>query len=169
MGVESSCGSWLLLLHADSRLPERWQQAVARAIDSHWPKQIDAAWYFDLRIAGAAPGLRLVEAGVALRSRWRQLPYGDQGLLLPRSLLQRAGGLLPLPLMEDLELALRLRRHCRLRPLGAQLRVDGRRWQQLGVWQTALRNAQLRRAWRRGSSAEELASHYYEASDTSRC
>lgn len=169
LGIESSCGSWLLLLHADSRLPERWQQAVARAIDSHGPKQIDAAWYFDLRIAGAAPGLRLVEAGVALRSRWRQLPYGDQGLLLPRSLLQRAGGLLPLPLMEDLELTLRLRRHCRLRPLGAQLRVDGRRWQQLGVWQTALRNAQLRRAWRRGSSAEELASHYYEASDTSRC
>ena len=68
-----------------------------------------------------------------------------------------------------LQLALRLRRHCRLRPLGAQLRVDGRRWQKLGVWQTALRNAQLRRAWRRGSSAEELASHYYEASDTSRC
>ena len=169
LGVESSGGSWLLLLHADARLPERWQQAVARAIDRDGPKQIAAAWYFDLRIAGAGPGLRLVEAGVALRSRWRQLPYGDQGLLLPRSLLQLAGGLLPLPLMEDLELALRLRRHCRLRPLGAQLRVDGRRWQQLGVWQTALSNAQLRRAWRRGGSAEELASRYYETDDMSRC
>ena len=66
------------------------------------------------------------------------------------------------------ELALRLRRHCRLRPLGAQLRVEGRRWQQLGVWQTALSNAQLRRAWRRGGSAEELASRYYQTGDMSR-
>ena len=103
-----------------------------------------------------------MEAGVALRSRWRQLPYGDQGLLLPRSLLHRAGGLLPLPLMEDLELVLRLRRHCQLRPLGAQLRVDGRRWQQLGVWQTALSNARLRREWRLGGNPQELANRYYQ-------
>lgn len=167
LGVESSGGPWLLLLHADARLPVRWQQAVAGAIERSG-QQKNAAWYFDLKIAGPGFGLRLVEAGVALRSRWRQLPYGDQGLLLPRSLLQRAGGLLPLPLMEDLELALRLRRHCRLRPLGVQLRVDGRRWQQLGVWQTALSNARLRRAWRRGGSAEELASRYYMASERSR-
>ena len=31
LGIESSCGSWLLLLHADSRLPERWQQEIGRA------------------------------------------------------------------------------------------------------------------------------------------
>ncbi|MDA0717531.1 MAG: TIGR04283 family arsenosugar biosynthesis glycosyltransferase [Cyanobacteria bacterium] len=167
LGVENSSGYWLLLLHADARLPERWQQSVSGAINRAGPKQIDAAWYFDLAIAGFGAGLRIVEKGVALRSRWRQLPYGDQGLLLPRSLLQRAGGMRPLPLMEDLELAVRLRRHCQLRPLGAQLRVDGRRWQQLGVWQTALSNARLRRAWRRGGSAEELASSYYAGVDKS--
>ena len=161
LGIASSRSSWLLLLHADARLPDRWQQAVAKAIDRSGQKD-DAAWYFDLAIAAPNPALRIVEAGVALRSRWRQLPYGDQGLLLPRSLLQRAGGLLPLPLMEDLELVLRLRRHCQLRPLGAQLRVDGRRWQQLGVWQTALSNARLRRDWRLGGNPQELANRYYQ-------
>ena len=164
LGIASSRSSWLLLLHADARLPDRWQQAVAKAIDSSGQKD-DAAWYFDLAIAAPNPALRIVEAGVALRSRWRQLPYGDQGLLLPRSLLQRAGGLLPLPLMEDLELVLRLRRHCQLRPLGAQLRVDGRRWQQLGVWQTALSNARLRRDWRLGGNPQELANRYYQVGD----
>ena len=164
LGIASSRSSWLLLLHADARLPDRWQQAVAKAIDRSGQKD-DAAWYFDLAIAAPNPALRIVEAGVALRSSWRQLPYGDQGLLLPRSLLQRAGGLLPLPLMEDLELVLRLRRHCQMRPLGAQLRVDGRRWQQLGVWQTALSNARLRRDWRLGGNPQELANRYYQVGD----
>jgi hypothetical protein len=63
--------------------------------------------------------------------------------------------------MEDLDLVLRLRRHTRLLPLQARLRVDGRRWRALGIWQTALANARLRRAWRRGVPAELLAARYY--------
>ncbi len=155
-GIASSSSPWLLLLHADARLGVGWRAAVAAALALP-----EAAWYFDLAIDGGHPGLRLVEAAVALRSRWRQLPYGDQGLLLPRLLLNRAGGLAPIPLMEDLELVQRLQRHTRLRPLQARLRVDGRRWRALGIWQTALTNARLRRAWRRGSPAEVLAARYY--------
>ena len=159
-GVASSHCPWLLLLHADARLALGWDRAVKAALDQA-DQPVEAAWYFDLAIAAAHPALRLVELAVALRSRWRQLPYGDQGLLVPRRLLARAGGVAPIPLMEDLELMLRLRRFSRLRPLGARLQVDGRRWQALGVWQTALANARLRRAWRRGIPPEALASRYY--------
>ena len=155
-GIARSSGSWLLLLHADARLGAGWRAAVAAALG-----RPEAAWYFDLAIDGPHPALRLVERAVAWRSRWRQQPYGDQGLLLPRLLLDRSGGLAPLPLMEDLDLVLRLRRTTRLRPLQARLRVDGRRWRALGIWQTALANARLRRAWRRGVPAELLAARYY--------
>ena len=164
--AEAASQPWLLALHADTCPGAGWQEAVAGFIAR--PEAAQQAGYFRFALDDTAPEARRLEAMVAWRCRWLGLPYGDQGLLLPRSLLQRVGGLLPLPLMEDLELALRLRRHCRLRPLGAQLRVDGRRWQQLGVWQTALSNAQLRRAWRRGGSAEELASRYYEVGEKSR-
>jgi rSAM/selenodomain-associated transferase 2 len=160
LGVASTACPWLLLLHADARLALGWDRAVKAALDQA-DQPVEAAWYFDLAIAAAHPALRLVELAVALRSRWRQLPYGDQGLLVPRRLLARAGGVAPIPLMEDLELMLRLRRFSRLRPLGARLQVDGRRWQALGVWQTALANARLRRAWRRGIPPEALASRYY--------
>jgi rSAM/selenodomain-associated transferase 2 len=160
LGVASTACPWLLLLHADARLALGWDRAVKAALDQA-DQPVEAAWYFDLAIAAAHPALRLVELAVALRSRWRQLPYGDQGLLVPRRLLERAGGVAPIPLMEDLELMLRLRRFSRLRPLGARLQVDGRRWQALGVWQTALANARLRRAWRRGIPPEALASRYY--------
>jgi len=159
-GVGAASGPWLLLLHGDTALPAGWADAVTRAMAS-----AEGAWYFELAIAAPQPALRLVEAAVTLRSRWRQLPYGDQGLLLPAALLARCGGVKALPLMEDLELVMRLRRLTRLRSLGLPLQVDGRRWRRLGVWQTALANARLRRAWRRGAREELLAEVYYQQDD----
>jgi rSAM/selenodomain-associated transferase 2 len=155
-GIAASRAPWLLLLHGDVRLPGDWAESLADAI-----RQGDGrAWAFRLAIGGSNPSLRLVELAVTLRSRWRCLPYGDQGLLLSRDLLERAGGIAPLPLMEDLEFALRLRRLAPIRLLPGALRVSDRRWRRLGVWQTALTNARLRRDWRRGVAPETLVQRY---------
>ncbi len=156
-GIAASGSRWLLLLHADLRLAGGWWAAVQRAMAAP-----EAPWCFRLGIEGADPALRLVEWGVRLRSGPGQLPYGDQGLLLPRRLLERAGGLRALPLMEDLDLVLRLRRLGPIRDLGLPVRVDGRRWRRLGVWGTVWRNAQLRSAWRRGTDPAVLAARYYQ-------
>jgi len=158
-GAAALTTPWLLLLHADGRLPPGWAGAIAGAI-SHSDPTLGPAWWFELAIPGADPALRLVERAVAWRSRWRQLPYGDQGLLLGRQLLERAGGIRPLALMEDLELVQRLGRFTRLRSLGLPLAVSSRRWQQRGVWQTTLANARLRRLWRQGVPPEQLAARY---------
>lgn len=155
-GIAASRCPWLLLLHGDGRLPGDWAASVASAIRQGEGQ----AWAFRLAIDGAAPALRLVELAVSLRSRWRSLPYGDQGLLLSRRLYERAGGMAPLPLMEDLEFVLRLRRLAPIRLLPGAVRVSDRRWRRLGVWQTTLANARLRRAWRRGESPERLAERY---------
>ena len=163
LGVAASTAPWLLLLHADARLNADWAALVQRAM-AHPP----AAWHFDLAVAGGGLPLRLLELAVWLRCRLRRLPFGDQGLLLPRALLERAGGIRPLPLMEDLDLVQRLRPLAPLRSLGQPLRVDGRRWRRhgarLGVVRVAWRNAQLRREWRRGISPAELAARYYGTS-----
>ncbi|MFZ9951754.1 MAG: TIGR04283 family arsenosugar biosynthesis glycosyltransferase [Vulcanococcus sp.] len=162
-GVAASTAPWLLLLHADARLSPGWAAAVQGAILEDESEPAPAAWYFDLAVEGSGLALRVLERAVAWRSRWRRLPYGDQGLLLPRQLLEAAGGIAPLPLMEDLDLMLRLRRLATIRALGLPLRVDGRRWQRLGVLGTARRNAALRRAWRRGDHPDALAERYYNA------
>lgn len=162
-GIAATSSPWLLLLHADARLQPGWAEAVIAAIASRSAaaRPGDRAWCFDLAVAGAGLNLRLLELAVACRTRLRQLPYGDQGLLLPRRLLQACGGVRPLPLMEDLDLVLRLRQRAQLRSLGVPLRVDGRRWQRQGVLACAWRNARLRRAWRRGCPADTLARLYY--------
>jgi hypothetical protein len=145
-----------LLLHADSRLQPGWSEALQRAMAAP-----EAAWAFDLAVQGPGLPVRLLEFAVRLRSQLRQLPYGDQGLLLPRALLERAGGIPPLPLMEDLLLVQRLQRLAPIRRLGCPLQVHGRRWQRHGVLATAWRNARLRQAWRRGMSPQQLADRYY--------
>ena len=157
LGVQASTAPWLLLLHADARLPPDWADRLRNAIQT----DPDGVWAFRLAIEGRDPRLRWLEVAVQLRSRWRRLPYGDQGLLLSRRLLNAAGGVAPLPLMEDLDLILRLRRLASIRLLPVALRVDGRRWRRLGIVRTALANAALRRAWRRGVPATELARRYY--------
>lgn len=159
LGIAAVSEPWLLLLHCDVTLPLSWASRLHQAIACSDPLN-GPAWWFSLAISGADPALRVVEIAVAIRSSLCQCPYGDQGLLLGRALLARIGGIQPLPVMEDLELAERLRTLTRLRGLGLPLRVSDRRWRLLGVWQTTLANARLRRDWRRGVSPVELAARY---------
>jgi rSAM/selenodomain-associated transferase 2 len=163
-GVAATEAPWLLLLHGDGRLPSHWPELVAGAIAAGATTAgATTAWAFRLAIAARDPRLRLVELAANGRSRWRQLPYGDQGLLLARGLYAAAGAIAPLPLMEDLEFLLRLRRHGAIRLLDGALSVNDRRWRRLGVWRTTWRNAQLRRRWRRGEDPALLAAEYYGA------
>jgi hypothetical protein len=65
-----------------------------------------AAFRFALDDQGLAP--RIVEVGANLRSTVLKLPYGDQGLLLPRALYNEIGGYAPLTIMEDVDIVRRL-------------------------------------------------------------
>jgi hypothetical protein len=67
------------------------------------------------------------------------LPYGDQGLLLPRTLLEAIGGVRPLPLMEDVDLVRRLGRR-RLVGLEAAAVTSAARWERDGWYRRSLRN-----------------------------
>ena len=158
-GAQRAQGPWLLFLHADSRLTKDWPQAVQAVL--HQPCAQNSAWFFDLHLQPSRPSLRLLEAAVAWRSRWLQRPYGDQGLLIHQNLYRHCGGYAPLPLMEDLDLVLKLAPLARLRPLGQALTSDGRRWTRTGVLERSWRNAQLRRRWRQGTNAQQLADAYY--------
>jgi rSAM/selenodomain-associated transferase 2 len=108
-GAAAAAAPWLLFLHADTRLAPGWATNVADFLGR--PENSERAGYFRLRLDDAAPAARRLERVVAFRARFLGLPYGDQGLLVPRRLYQSIGGFRPLPLMEDVDLVRRLGRH----------------------------------------------------------
>ena len=134
-GAAAARGDWLLLLHADTRLDASWPEAARAFMASGAPR----AGYFRFALDADDPRARRLERLVAWRCRVLALPYGDQGLLLPRRLLDAAGGIRPLPLMEDVELVRRLGRR-RLVALDAAAVTSAARWQREGWHRRSLRN-----------------------------
>lgn len=136
-GAAAAAGDWLLFLHADCHLGEHWEAAVSGFLAA--PEAIGRAGYFDFALDDTAPVARRLERIVAWRCRVLGLPYGDQGLLIARSLYCTAGGFAPLPLMEDVDLVRRLGRG-RLARIGAQCISSPRRYRREGYWLRPLRN-----------------------------
>ena len=110
-GAAAARFPWLLFLHADTVLDPGWEREAAafiERVDIGQRPEAAAAFRFALDDLGFLP--RLIESGVALRCIVFRLPYGDQGLLIPRRLYDRIGGFKALPLMEDVDIVRRLGR-----------------------------------------------------------
>jgi rSAM/selenodomain-associated transferase 2 len=134
-GVAAATQPWLLLLHADTRLGPAW----AAAATTHMREAPDRAAYFRFALDSDDRRARRLERLVAWRCRALALPYGDQGLLLHRDLLYAVGGIRPLPLMEDVDLARRLGRH-RLIGLDIPATTSAAKWQRDGWYRRSARN-----------------------------
>lgn len=84
--------------------------------------------------------MRIVEWGVRLRTRCFQMPYGDQAIFIESNTLKALKGFEEVPLFEDVGLVRRLRGICPPVILPCSVHTSGRRWKELGVWQTMLMN-----------------------------
>jgi rSAM/selenodomain-associated transferase 2 len=139
-GAAAANGATLWFLHADSRLPAASIAAALRFAGCA------ALGYFDLRFRDDGPALvRLNALGARVRSRWLGLPFGDQGLMLPRRLFDALGRFdETLPAGEDHALVWAARRaHVPLVPLRAPLLTSARRYAEDGWLRTTLRHARL--------------------------
>ena len=102
-GVDKSRGDWILILHADTSLSLHWSIKFLQKIDRNF------AYHFKLKFKSKSLFARILEYWVQIRSKFLGLPYGDQGLLIHRDLLNTLGGFPKIPLMEDIALARKLK------------------------------------------------------------
>ena len=117
VGVENTISDWLLFLHVDTVLPYNWDQYVYQFIQEninlkkrkHWRNY--QAGCFRLSFDTDCWQARLLAWLVHLRFILFRLPYGDQGLLLHRESYHLVGGYRDMPLMEDVDMIHRLKRH----------------------------------------------------------
>lgn len=153
-GAQAASGTWLLFLHADTVLGPGWGQAAL----AHIAGRPDRAGWFRLAFDADHRAARLVSGWANWRSRWLGLPYGDQGLLVPRALYIKVGGYPPIPLMEDVAMARRLRG--RLCPLGAVAVTSAERYEREGWLRRGARNLGTLVRYFLGVPPDRLAARY---------
>lgn len=154
-GCAAAKGDWLLVLHADTHLEEGWDKAVA----GHIARRPDRAGWFRFALDDGSLTARIWEQGVAMRCELLALPYGDQGLLIPRALYEAVGGYRPMPLMEDVDIVRRLGAR-RLAPLAATATTSAEKYRRDGYLARSLRNAFVLACYFGGADPQRLAKAY---------
>ncbi len=154
-GAAIGTGQHLLFLHADTRLPEGYRAEIQRVLDT--PVSCGA---FPLQIDSAGIMLRVIEWGVAFRSRFLQMPYGDQALFFRATDFYKQQGFKQMVIMEDYELITRMRKTGRVGFAGKAVKTSARRWIKKGILRTTLINQMCLVAYRLGFSDRTIAWFY---------
>jgi len=151
-GCAAARGDWLLVLHADTALGAGWAEVVSR----HIRTSRKAAW-FRLKFDSAGLPAALVAAWANLRSGLG-LPYGDQGLVVPRQLYVETGGYPDIPLMEDVAIARMLKGQLVGLPTAAV--TSAAKFQQQGWLRRGARNLWTLARYVAGTDPARLARRY---------
>ena len=158
-GASLAKGEWLMFLHADCRMNTKWPSKINKIIEKDSNKNY--AWFFKYTVRRTNLIWLLVELIVNIRSHIFQTPYGDQGLLINKELYRKVGGYKAIPIMEDLDLILRLKKITNLKGIGIGLKTSTRKYTKNNLLKNSLKNAYLRYLWNKGDNIQELAKKYY--------
>lgn len=154
-GCRIATGRSVLVLHVDTRLPNRALPAIREALRTH------AAGAFDLSIRSSNPVVRMIGIVGRIRSRLSRVPYGDQGHFFRREVLDAIGGYPEVPLMEDVAFMDELKkRGIPIVILPLKSRTSARRWEKEGTVYTTARNWAILTAYRLGAEPETLLRWY---------
>lgn len=132
-GASLARGEVLLFLHADTILPPEAFDAIRQGLADR--DVVGGCFSIDFDGAGWQP--RVVKALYDLFAL-AGFFYGDSAIFMRRSIFEAMGGFKPLPMMEDFDLCLRMRRLGRTVRLPERVLSSGRRWREQGFLKTAL-------------------------------
>lgn len=158
-GIQLNSGAFvaqsdfLLFLHADNRLPPDCLQQICEYPDCTWGA-------FRQRIDSNRRIFRFIEFGNDLRVKYQARPFGDQAIFVRRSVFKEIGGFAEIPLMEDVEIAARLRKVSWPLLLPGPITISARRWESKGVIRQTFLNWWLQVQFACGVSPEKLRKQY---------
>ncbi len=156
-GVDISLGSILLFLHADTELPENALKKIADFMN----KETYVGGAFDLYINSQKKIYRFIEAVASIRSRITKIPYGDQAVFIKKEYFLEIGGFPDFPLMEDVELMLKIKKaRKKIIIFPEKVKTSSRRWEKEGVVYCTLRNWLLVTMYYLGVHPDKLVNFY---------
>ena len=158
MGAKNSKGEWLIFLHADTRLTPDWLTKINSVLKG----DNDFIYFFKFKINDKKIIYRFLEILVNFRSYYFKQPYGDQGLIIHRSIYFKNNGFRKIPLMEDVDFLRRLNNKKDLKQLNLPIFTSSRKWRKTNIFLQALKNWNFRRRWLKGESTKSIYSDYYQ-------
>jgi rSAM/selenodomain-associated transferase 2 len=150
-GAEAASHEAIVFLHADTLLPPGACEAVERALGQHHFGGFRIAFIEDTR------GLRFTAWMINRRVRMTREPWGDQAQFVRRETFLARGGYREIPIMEDYELARRMKPGA---IVDLTVRTSGRRFLRKGLVRTTVVNWLTIFAWHLGADPERLAKRY---------
>ena len=153
-GANVATGSWLLFVHADTLLETGWSKVARNAMYN----SCDHAYCFRLKFNMQGFWPTIFASWANFRAGVIGLPFGDQGLLIHRQLYEAVGGYSRIPLMEDFDIARRLKSRWRMLPVTAETSAEHYRNQ--GWIRRGCGNLLLQLRFLAGAHPETLAARY---------
>ena len=158
-GAARACGDIFLFLHADTLLPPKAFPKIITALSNS--NFIGGA--FDLEIQNRRWIFRAIGRAASLKHRLTRVPYGDQAIFMLRRYFENIGGYAGIPLMEDVELMRRVKRHGgRIIILPETVTTSSRKWEADGIFYTIIRNWIIQVFYLFGMPARRLVKYYYK-------
>ena len=158
VGAKNSKGEWLIFLHADTRLTHDWFTKIKSVLKG----DRNFIYYLKFKINDKKIIYRVLEILVDFRSRFFKQPYGDQGLIIHRSIYNENNGFREIPLMEDVDFFRRLKNKKDLKQLNLPIFTSSRKWEGTNIFVQGLKNWNLRKRWLKGESTKSIYSEYYK-------
>ena len=158
LGAKNSKGEWLIFLHADTRLTNDWFIKIKSVLK----RDKNFIYYFKFKLNDKKKIYRVLEILVNFRSRYLKQPYGDQGLIIHKSIYLKNNGFRKIPLMEDVDFFRRLKNKEDLKQLNLPIFTSSRKWERTNIFLQALKNWNFRRRWLKGESTKSIYSEYYK-------
>jgi rSAM/selenodomain-associated transferase 2 len=146
----------LVFVHADSRLPLQARKLMEQALAD--PAVVGGR--FDVRFDHPSLWGRVIGTLMNLRSRITRISTGDQAMFVRRGVFERLGGFRDIPLMEDIEFSVRLKRMGQIVALRTPVTTSFRRWERQGPLHTILLMWSLRFLYWIGVSPSKLSRRY---------
>ena len=153
-GIDKSKGDWILILHSDTILSSGWSVKLLKKIDKNF------AYHFKLKFRSKSLFARILECWAYIRSKFLGLPYGDQGFLIHRDLLDTIEEFPKIPIMEDIALADKLKG--KIRPLDILAHTSAEKYHKNGWLRQSMINFFILTQYRLGKDPNQLFKFYYK-------
>lgn len=151
-GARRAQGDIFLFLHADSLIAPGGLEKLLLALQESGA----VGGAFRLEIDSGNTFLKSLARMANLRCLLSGIPYGDQGIFILRETFQKIGGYPEIPILEDVELARKMKRAGKTILLKERMTTSARRWKKEGLLMTTVRHRWIMLLYFLGASPKRL-------------